>query len=295
MEGQAEGVMQDGGAPQADVSGSSPEPVESGSHDNGNSHESQGQSGSSDQQKSKDYNFRQMRENLSRLEAERKQWQSERETLQGAAAIDQMLRADPRAGLKQIAQQLGIDIKTLLDAQPQTPKIDYSQYDPETASLLKYLDEKASKVDALEQWKNQFEQKSELTQRQQQEQFVQQNVKNLENRFFEDLVKDGFLDKNGKGNMEVVDLIKDAILSKLAQQVDPRLATIEQYQTARTQVLKGLSAHKSKTLQNTVTQSVPSTGSKNGAATTANPVMSREGRIAALAQAAKANTTWGFE
>jgi len=251
------------------------------------------------QPKGKDYNFKQLRESVNRLEQERKTWLEEKQKLQGAAQLDQMLRTDPRTGLKQIAQALGIDIKTLIEAekaaQSEMPQIDFEQYEPKTAQLLKFLHDRAAKVEQLEQWKEQFEQKTELTQRQQQEAFIEKNVSVLENRFRDDLIKDGFLDKDGNGDQDVVELIRSAVVEKLAQQGDPRLATLEQYQAARAQVLKGLSAHKNTTLKNTVTKDVPATGSRNGAATTAKIPVTREQRLAFLADMAKSNPNWGFD
>lgn len=247
------------------------------------------------QPKGKDYNFKQLRESVNRLEQERKTWLEEKQKLQSAAQLDQMLRTDPRTGLKQIAQALGIDIKTLIEAQSEIPQIDFEQYEPKTAQLLKFLHDRAAKVEQLEQWKEQFEQKTELTQRQQQEAFIEKNVSVLENRFRDDLIKDGFLDKDGNGDQDVVELIRSAVVEKLAQQGDPRLATLEQYQAARAQVLKGLSAHKNTTLKNTVTKDVPATGSRNGAATTAKIPVTREQRLAFLADMAKSNPNWGFD
>ncbi len=276
MEGQAEGVTQ--GTEPVSNPDSSPESIEQGSH------EAQSQS----EPKSKDYNFKQMRENLSRLENERKAWEAERAGIQRDL---QALRQDPKNGLKQLAQSLGVDVKTLIEtAESQEPQINFDQYEPETAKLLKMLYEKASRVDQIEKWKQEFEQKNEQT-------YIQQNSKSLEERFDKDLIDAGFLDKNGQGDMERVETIADAIWAKLNKATNgkPELATAEQYQQARDRVFKGFSAHKNQTLQQAVTKSVPSSGSKNGAATTAKPTMSREQRIAFLADMAKQNSSWGFD
>lgn len=248
--------------------------------------------------KSKEYNFKQMRESLSRFENEKKQWTEERQKLQGAAAIDQLLRKDPRSGLKQIAQALGVDLKTLIEAQEQKsemPQINFDEYEPSTAQLLKFLHSRASEVDNLKQWKSEFEQRIEQDQRKAQETHLQRNTATLEEHFQSDLIKDGYLDKEGNGDQDVVDLIRGAIVERLSQHGDPRLATVEQYQQARAQVLKGLSAHKSKTLQNTVTKGVPPSGSRNGSATTAKVPVSREQRLAFLEDFAKTQQNWGFE
>lgn len=277
MEGQAEGVMQ--GAEPASTPDSSPESIEQGAH------ETQSQS----EPKSKDYNFKQMRENLSRLENERKAWEAERASIQRDL---QALRQDPKNGLKQLAQSLGVDVKTLIETatEPQEPQINFDQYEPETAKLLKMLYEKASRVDQIEKRWTEFEQKNEQT-------YLQQNSKSIDDRFNKDLIDAGFLDKNGEGNMEIVENISDSIWAKLSKATNgrPELATAEQYVQARDKVFKGFSAHKNQTLQQTVTKSVPSSGSKNGAATTAKVPMSREQRVAFLADMARQNSSWGFD
>ena len=248
--------------------------------------------------KSKEYNFKQMRESLSRFENEKKQWTEERQKLQGAAAIDQLLRKDPRSGLKQIAQALGVDLKTLIEAQEQKsemPQINFDEYEPSTAQLLKFLHSRASEVDSLKQWKSEFEQRIEQDQKRNQESYVQRNMATLQEHFNADLIKDGYLDKDGNGDQDVVDIIRRAIVDILRESGDERLATVEQYKAAHAQVLKGLSAHKSKTLQNTVTKGVPPSGSRNGSATTAKVPVSREQRLAFLEDVAKAQQNWGFE
>jgi len=277
MEGQAEGVTQ--GTEPVSTPDSSPESIEQGPQ------ETQGQS----EPKSKDYNFRQMRENLSRLENERKAWEAERAGIQRDL---QALRQDPKNGLKQLAQSLGVDVKTLIETatEAQEPQINFDQYEPETAKLLKHLYEKANRVDQIEKWKSEFEQKTQKEQ-------MEINSKSLQSRFDKDLIEAGFLDKNGQGDMERLDTITDAVWAKLYKATNgrPEMATTEQYQEARDQVFKGFSAHKSQTLQQTVTKSVPSSGSKNGAATTAKAPMSREQRISFLADMAKQNSSWGFD
>jgi hypothetical protein len=290
-EGQAEGVTQDAGQPQSDIQDSAPESIETG--------EAQASEGGSepqgDQPKSKEYNFKQMRESLSRLETERKQWLTEKESLQGAAAIDQLLRQDPKAGLQKIAKALNIDLKTLIDAQQsELPQINLEGYDPETGRLLKFLHDRASKVEQLEQWKNEMEQRFEQTQRQTQETQLQQNVKTIDEMFRNDLIKNGYWDKDAKGKTETVELIESAILERLARHGDPRLATGEQYQEEASKVFKALSAHKNQTLQNTVTKSVPSSGSRNGAPTTAKPAMTKEQRLAIMEETAYQMPTWNM-
>jgi hypothetical protein len=48
---------------------------------------------------------------------------------------------------------------------------------------------------------------------------IQQNTTSLDQRFADDMVKHGFLDKDGNGDMDVVDLISEAVLSKLSKKV----------------------------------------------------------------------------
>src|SRR4051812_47265555 len=109
---QAEGVTQGSEAPQSTSQDSTPESIETGdTHSSeGNTSEPQG-----DQPKSKEYNFKQMRENLNRLETERKQWLSEKEGLKNATALDQALRTNPKETLRILSQQLGVDLKTLME------------------------------------------------------------------------------------------------------------------------------------------------------------------------------------
>lgn len=277
MEGQAEGVMQ--GTEPVSTSDSSPESIEQGAQ------ASEGQS----QPKSKDYNFRQMRENLSRLENERKAWEAERAGIQRDL---QALRQDPKNGLRQLAQSLGVDVKTLIETatEPQEPQVNFDQYEPETAKLLKLLYEKANRVDAIEKWKSEFEQKTQKEQ-------MEFNSRSLQSQFDKDLTEAGFLDKNGQGDMGLIDTLTEAVWAKLYKATNgkPELASIDQYKEARDQIFKGFSAHKNQTLQQTVTKSVPSSGSKNGAATTAKPPMTREQRISFLADMARQNSSWGFD
>lgn len=286
---QAEGVTQGTDSPQSGAEDSTPESIETG--------DSQSMQGDQEAaQNSKEINFKRLRESVNRLEAERKQWVSERENLKGAAELDQMLRKDPKGGLQQLAKTLGVDLKTLIEAKAQSeiPQVDFGQYDAETGKLLKFLHDRASKVEQLEQWKSEFEQKVESTQQQSQQERVQRNMEVLENKFVENLIKDGYWDKNGQGDMKVVNLIRRAVLAELAENGDPRQASPEQYQAAYSDVIDSLSAHKNKTLQTTVTKSVPASGSRNGAATTAKPVVTKEQRISMLADLAKNNSDWGF-
>lgn len=278
MEGQAEGVTQ--GTEPVSTPDSSPESIEQGPHET-----------QSSEPKSKEYNFKQMRENLSRLENERKAWEAERAGIQRDL---QALRQDPKNGLRQLAQSLGVDVNTLIEkaaeAKSDIPDINFDQYEPETAKIFKFFQSEIAKVREIEKWKSEFEQKTQKEQ-------MEINSKSLQSRFDKDLIEAGFLDKNGQGDMERLDTITDAVWAKLYKATNgrPEMATIEQYQEARDQVFKGFSAHKSQTLQQTVTKSVPSSGSKNGAATTAKPAMTREQRIAFLADMAKQNSSWGFD
>jgi hypothetical protein len=294
MEGiQAEGVTQGTEQPQVGAEDSSPESIETG----GESQSSEGSQESQAQRAGdKEINFKKMRESVNRLESERAQWLAEKEKLQTAAEIERLLRADPRGGLKQLAQALNVDIKTLIEAQKESdiPQINFEQYEPETAKLLKFLHDRASKVEQLEQWKGDFERRIEESQKQSEMSRIQQNTTSLDQRFADDMVKHGFLDKDGNGDMDVVDLISEAVLSKLSKKGDPRLASVEDYNKATEQVLKSLSSLKNKTLQTTVTKSVPASGSRNGSATTAKPAVTREQRIAMLEDMAKSNTNWGF-
>lgn len=281
---QEQGVTQGNEAPQHVAQDSAPESIVQGDAQNDNS----GAQG--DQPKSKEFNFKQMRENVSRLENERKQWLAEKEHLQSAAELERYLRKDPKEGLKHVAKTFGVDLKTLIEAQSQSelPQIDFQQYEPETGKLLKFLHDRAAKVEALEQWKEQFEQKIEEGQKQASESQRSQNMSSLDEKFESALVKDGFMDPEGNGDQDLIEIVRGAVLAKLAQQGDPRLATPQMFQEAYLKVSKGLTAHKNKTLQNTVTKSLPPTGSKQGQATTAKPAMSRDQRIAQIAEASKA-------
>lgn len=289
---QAEGVTQGAEQPQVSAQDSTPESIETGAAQHGEVNAEP----SVNQPKSKEFNFKQLRENVSRLEAERKEWLAKEQKLQSAAQLEQALLNDPQGTLKVLARNLRIDPKVLFEElQPKSelPPIDFEQYEPETAKLLKFLHDRAAKVEQLEQWKDQFEREIKDNQRQASEKQMSQNMASLEEKFSSALIKDGFLDEKGNGDMEVVEVVRDAVTARLAQFGDPRLATIEQFQDAYAKVSKGLSAHKTKTLQNTVTKNIPSSGSRNGAATTAKPVMTKEQRIAELANASK--QMFGFE
>lgn len=290
FEPQAEGVTQGTESPQAGTEDSTPESIETGASQSQEGSESKGQSND------KEINFKKLRESVGRLEAERAQWHSEREALRGASELDKMLRKDPKNGLQTIAKTLGVDLKALIESQAQSeiPKIDFEQYEPETGKLLKFLHDRASKVEQLEQWKSEFEQKIENSNQQTQQEKIERNMEVLEHKFVENLIKDGYWDKNGQGDMKVVNLIRKAVLAELAEKGDPRKASIEQYQAAYSDVIESLSAHKNKTLQTTVTKSVPATGSRNGTATTAKSVVTKDQRIAMLADMAKSNSDWGF-
>lgn len=283
LEEQAEGVTQDVGTPQTDVQDSTPESIETG--------ETQPQEGDSlpegDQPKSKEYNFKQMRENVSRLEAslekERKAWLEEKEGLRNAAQLDRALRQDPRGGLKYIAQQFGVDLKTLIEAsqpaQNDLPQINFEQYEAGTAKDLKLLHDE---IQGLRQWKTQFEQKIDTTQKQAHEEKIQQNMTSLEDSLNTKLVKDGYLDKNGNGNESLIETISDAVYAKLAKIGDPRLATPEQLQEAYSRSIAGLSAHQKETLKKTVKTDVPLSGSRKGSIPFGKAKMTEEERISSI-------------
>lgn len=287
MEEQAEGVTQNIVDSLGDASDSTPESIE-----NGDSQESEvvdsAEVVSSEAPKSKEYNFKQMRENLNRFETEKKQWEAERQQLMGAKQLDEVLRKDPITGLKFLAKSLGVDPKKLIDevverqAQETSdlPKIDFEQYDPETAKLLKFMHDRASKVDQLEQWKNKFEQTIEQSQQEARESQIQQNMASIDSEFDNQLIKDGFMDKDGNGSAELIDVIRDAIISRLTKiSGDARLATKEQFHEAYKAVSSGLSAHQKQTLKKTVKTDVPLSGSRKGGIPIGKAKMTEDERI----------------
>lgn len=291
---QAEGVTQGSDAPQVEAQDSAPESIVSG--DTQANEEGKTLTEGEPQPKSKEYNFKQMRATIGKFEAEKKQWESERQQLKNASILDNALRTDPKGALKQIAKSLGISPKDLFDElaeaskQGSLPKVNFEQYDPETGALLKGYQ---SEIEALKQWKDEFSKSQAQREQESQNRYVEQNMKTIDKLFNDNLVKDGFMNDKGESDKAVIELIEDAIVAKLAKHGDPRFATSEQYQEAYRLVTEGLKNHQKQTLKNTVTKSAPPTGSRQGQATTAKTPMTREQRIAELANSAKA--MFGFE
>lgn len=277
MEGQAEGVTQDTSAPETSVQDSAPESVVNNDA---------GTSENSEAPKSKEYNFKQLREKLGKLEAERQAWTEREKTLQQAATLDRALREDPKGTLKIIAKQLGVNPQDLMDQiaeaeKPQAPN--FEQYDAETGKLLKALWEKANKVDELQQWKDEFSKTQEQREVEAREKSIETNMNSLDSFLEESLIKDGFLGKNGEGDHELMQDIADMMLAKLAKHGDPRLATKEQFLSEYNAVIKRFKTLQANTLNKTVTKSVPPTGSRQGAPTVGTPAIDKGQRLGMLA------------
>lgn len=284
-EQQAEGVTQDIVNTLSDGQDSAPESIDSGSQENEVVSEPQ-----ADQPGSKEYNFKQMRENLNRLEVERKSWLNEKQTLSGAADLDKWIRSDPKnfefiLGLRngQNPQELAARIyqaQKAQEAQSDQPQINFEQYEPETAKLLKAMWEKAN---GLEQWKTKFEQQIQQSQQQAQQQQVQQNSDSLDSHFDNNLIRDGYLDATGKGDPAVIELIQSAVLAKLCAMTDtPRLATSKQVDDAYATVMNGFSALQKQTLKKTVKTDVPLSGSRKGSVPMGKAKMTEEERISSI-------------
>ncbi len=284
---QAEGVTQNIVEALNDGQDSTPESIETGSQENEKSFEQQAV-----QPGSKEYNFKQMRENLTRLETERNQLLQEKQQLSGASELDKWIRSDPKnfefiLGLRNghNPQELAARIyqaQKAQEAQKQDDQsqIDFERYEPETAKILKTMWEKAS---ALEQWKSKFEQQTEQTQKQAQEERIQNNIATLDTHFDSVLVRDGFLDKQGNGDPAVVQLIRSAVKDMLTDALgDARIASKEQVDQAYGVVTQGLSALQKQTLKKTVKTDVPLSGSRKGGVPTNKARMTEEERISSI-------------
>lgn len=287
MEEQATGVTQDIINSLDSAPDSTPESI-----DTGNAQESEvidpvQAEGVEPQAGSKEYNFKQMRENLSRLETERKQWLEERKGLTGAADLDKWIRSDPKNLEFIIGLRNGRNPKDLA-AQIYAEKVqeqaeagfNFEQYDPDTGKLLKTYHDK---LNGLEQWKTQLEQTIQQQQKQDEQTQIDRNMQAINDDFDNQLIKDGYVDANGKGDDSVVELIRHAVIAKLAQSTDdPRTASKAQFTEAYKAVVNGLSAYQKQTLKKAVKTDVPLSGSRKGSIPIGKTTMTEDERISSI-------------
>lgn len=198
---------------------------------------------------------------LQKLEAERKyraQIKQYEERLKGYEPIhqfDQYLAANPHK-----AEQ----IRKILEAKEEATQAagngedPYAGFSPEVADRFR-------KLDALEQWKSQFEQ----TEQQRAQEAIATHQSTIDESYRELLIKDGFLNAEGKPvNQEqtyAVDTITKSFLDKLAQ--DPQRPSVKEMKEAYSMTQKVFKSFGTKALQKAVKQpGVPPSGSKSGAA-----------------------------
>jgi len=287
MEEQATGVTQDIINSLGDIPDSTPESIDNGSAQETENVDPAQAEAQEPQAGSKEYNFKQMRENLSRLETERKQWLEERKGLTGAADLDKWIRSDPKnlefiIGLRngRNPKDLAAQIYAEQVQEQAEAGFNFEQYDPDTGKLLKTYHDKLS---GLEQWKTQMEQKIQESQQQEQQAKIDRNMQAIDNDFDNQLIKDGFVDANGKGDDNVVELIRHAVIAKLAQSTDdPRTASKAQFNDAYKAVVSGLSAYQKQTLKKAVKTDVPLSGSRKGSIPMGKTSMTEDERISSI-------------
>ncbi len=201
--------------------------------------------------------------------AELEKFRQESATLQGARAIDQLLRANPQKA----AQVLAIlQAKEEARQQQEDP---YKDFHPSVA-------EKFRELDAFKEWKA----KQEQSQQQGYEKFIADNTRNLETKYQGMLSEKGLL-KDGKPvsprMVEAVDRATLARLMEIAQ--DPRCPTEQELKSAFEYITAGFEEAKRFGLQTAVKQpGVPATGSKVGTLPTKGKETDQQRRDRILAE-----------
>lgn len=236
---------------------------------------------------SKEYNFKQLREQVNRFQTENKTLQEQMKSLETVRKLDELIRLNPKkrqAFFNLLEQQE--------ERKSDLPEIKFEDYDPDTAKLLKFLSDKAAEVEDLKQWKTQFEQATAQERQQATEKELSRNATTLDSEFNSQLIKDGYLDNDGNGDPKIIGNIRKSVIAELAQSGDPRGATREEFHEAYKQVLSELNALKNFTLKKTTTKSVPATGSKNGQATVSKAPVTAADRIAQMAELAQQSAPW---
>lgn len=229
------------------------------------------------QSNGKDYNWRQMREQLRQRDAQIK-------ALEGAANIDKWLKSNPgnMRVIMDLMEGKSQQAQAPQQAMSQTPAAQedpYADFDPVVA-------EKFRKLDAFEQWKAELDRQNEqqkASQQKQEQESIQKNMNDLDSSFDEVLVKDGYMGEDGSGDIDLIEMIQDATLARLARKFgDPTRATRAQMLETYKAVTAGLSAHQKFTLKKTVKQDVPLSGSTRGTVPTGKTTMSEHDRVSTL-------------
>lgn len=226
-------------------------------------------------QTSKEYNFKQMREQVRQLNSQIK-------ALEGAANLEKWLKANPDN------MRVVMDLMQGRKSQPQpeksAPSVEdrWKDYAPEVVEAMKELD-------ALKQWRAEQERKAEeqsKTQEQKEQEDIQRNMKDLDQGFYDLLVNDGIIGKDGTFDKDLVEMIEDAVQARGTRLYgDIKRATRSQLNETYKAVTAGLSAHQKYTLRKTVTKEVPPSGSKRGTVPTGKTTMSEQDRLNALTDA----------
>lgn len=149
----------------------------------------------------------------------------------------------------------------------------YAQYDPDVA-------EKFRKLDQLEKWKAQLEEKEQAREAQ----TITGHKESLENEFESLLKTDGLIAKDGSyddSKVKVISRATLAIMTEIAR--DPNMPTKAELKEAYDIVSKGLSSFSKSTLTKVVKPNVPGSGSRSGTPITGGGKMTAEQRIAQIA------------
>lgn len=217
-----------------------------------------------------------MRESNKTLQSQIKETQEQLKALDGAKQLDAYLRQNPDK-IKVVMDWM--NGKSLAQAEAKSPvpeKDPYDDFDPIVAEQFR-------KQDAFEKKLADMEAAAQKRQEEERTSSLQKSVETVESRFSNLLVTDGFVDKNGKGDNALIELIADATLSRLAKVTDdPRFATEEQLIQAYKAVTSGLSAHQKFTLKKTVNPDVPLSGSNKGTIPAGKARMTEEERLSSI-------------
>ena len=211
-----------------------------------------------------------MTESNKALRQEVERLKGETGSLQGAKQLHQWLSADP-ANVKAFmdfmeARKNGGKTET---------KDPYADFEPEVA-------ERFRKLDALEKWK----QEQDAERERQSKQTVEQNKAERDEEFDQFLINDGYMDKNGKGNEEVIRVIAKATLAELMDTAqNPNFPTSKELKAAYATVVRGLGSYGKLNLKKVTTPNVPASGSNRGSAAVAQGTVSSKDRIASIVAA----------
>jgi len=183
-------------------------------------------------------------------------------------AIKQWLSQDPR-NVEAFTQLFRGKAGQANSATQETPKDPYDGWDPEVA-------ERFRKVDELEKWKAEFEQREQVREK-------TENSKAVDSVFVSKLKDGGYLDAEGNyKNQKLGDVIESATLTTMYRiAANPQRPTPEEASKAFDMVVSGLEAAEKNGIKKIAGSSVvPPTGSKTGAVPSGKKALKTDADIA---------------